>query len=105
MHSKHIHEEFTWNSCNGYDSQEKNINIKRKGTKKKHFNTVVHFQKPRSERKKINCKGKGKKKSVRGGIRTHAHIRGPECFELALASKEFILESGALDHSATLTAD
>lgn len=70
------------------------------------FNAVVHFQKPRSERKKISvAREREKKKSVRGGIRTHAHIRGPECFELALASKEFILESGALDHSATLTAD
>ena len=33
-----------------------------------------------------------KEKAVRNGIRTHAHISGPE------------LESGALDRSATLTA-
>ena len=55
--------------------------------------------------KKKSVAREREKKSVRGGIRTHAHICGPECFELTLASKEFILESGALDHSATLTAD
>ena len=38
------------------------------------------------------------KKNVRSGIRTHAHIRGPEnSFE------QGNLESGALDHSAILT--
>ena len=58
----------------------------------------------KKKKKKIIKTKRRKKSSVRGGIRTHAHIRGPECFELALASKEVILESGALDHSATLTA-
>ena len=52
--------------------------------------------------KKKSCREK--KKSVRGGIRTHAHIRGPECYEPGLPGKVLCLESGALDHSATLTA-
>ena len=47
---------------------------------------------------------KKKEKSVRGGIRTHALIRGPEASTHSV-SKIFNLESGALDHSATLTVD
>ena len=39
---------------------------------------------------------------VRGGIRTHAHIRGPEHSTCRTGKAEY-LESGALDHSATLT--
>ena len=39
---------------------------------------------------------------VRSGIRTHAHIRGPER-STRKASKDMNLESGALDHSAILT--
>ena len=43
-----------------------------------------------------------KKKFVRSGVRTHAHIRGPE-HSTRLDSRKVILESGALDHSAILT--
>ena len=39
---------------------------------------------------------------VRSGIRTHAHIRGPEC-SLVVVGRDFTLESGALDRSAILT--
>ena len=39
---------------------------------------------------------------VRGGIRTHAYIRGPE-HSTCRTGKAGYLESGALDHSATLT--
>ena len=39
---------------------------------------------------------------VRSGIRTHAHIRGPEN-SLMVHEKVTSLESGALDHSAILT--
>ena len=39
---------------------------------------------------------------VRSGIRTHAHIRGPEN-SLMIHEKVTSLESGALDHSAILT--
>ena len=39
---------------------------------------------------------------VRSGIRTHAHIRGPEN-SLMRHEKDVNLESGALDHSAILT--
>ena len=42
-------------------------------------------------------------KSVRSGIRTHAHISGPEFFQMLLQLKDYKLESGALDHSAILT--
>ena len=47
---------------------------------------------------------RGDLKVVRSGIRTHAHIRGPErpCTTID-CSKHFQLESGALDHSAILT--
>ncbi|GIX90806.1 hypothetical protein CDAR_389751 [Caerostris darwini] len=38
---------------------------------------------------------------VRSGIRTHAHIRGPEYS--TLQQGKAILESGALDRSAILT--
>ena len=83
--------------------ERKNINTNSKGTKtflcSSAFSDTQEWKK-----KKTAITREEKKKSVRGGIRTHAHIRGPECFELALASKEGILESGALDHSATLTA-
>ena len=41
---------------------------------------------------------------VRSGIRTHAHIRGPEN-SLMRHEKGINLESGALDHSAILTYD
>ena len=41
-------------------------------------------------------------KAVRSGIRTHAHIRGPECSHQQWG-EGVILESGALDHSAILT--
>ena len=41
------------------------------------------------------------KSSVRSGIRTHAHIRGPE--HPARNRGRFTLESGALDRSAILT--
>ena len=44
----------------------------------------------------------GKKTFVRSGVRTHALIRGPE-FSPAIDGK-VNLESGALDHSAILTA-
>ena len=44
-----------------------------------------------------------KKKYVRSGIRTHAHICGPECSGPLYWPKDLILESGALDHSAILT--
>ena len=43
------------------------------------------------------------KKHVRSGIRTHAHICGPECSWPLYWPKDLILESGALDHSAILT--
>ena len=43
---------------------------------------------------------KGKKVFVRSGIRTHAHIRGPEH---SVRAKSRTLESGALDRSAILT--
>ena len=46
---------------------------------------------------------KEKKASVRSGIRTHAHIRGPECSRPRWWPKDLFLESGALDHSAILT--
>ena len=39
---------------------------------------------------------------VRSGIRTHAHIRGPES-SLVVVGRDFTLESGALDRSAILT--
>ena len=42
------------------------------------------------------------KKFVRSGVRTHAHIRGPE-HSARLANRKVYLESGALDHSAILT--
>lgn len=42
------------------------------------------------------------KEFVRSGVRTHAHIRGPECSTLRKQGKVH-LESGALDHSAILT--
>ena len=38
---------------------------------------------------------------VRSGIRTHAHIRGPEC---SVLERVLALESGALDGSAIMTA-
>ena len=41
---------------------------------------------------------------VRSGIRTHAHIRGPERSGSSW-TRRTSLESGALDHSAMLTAD
>ena len=41
---------------------------------------------------------------VRSGIRTHAHIRGPER-SVSWWTRRWYLESGALDHSAILTAD
>ena len=41
-----------------------------------------------------------KKDFVRSGIRTHAHIRGPE---RSVRTKSYALESGALDRSAILT--
>ena len=41
-----------------------------------------------------------KKVFVRSGIRTHAHIRGPEH---SVRAKSRTLESGALDRSAILT--
>ena len=41
-----------------------------------------------------------KKVFVRSGIRTHAHIRGPE---RSVRTKRYALESGALDRSAILT--
>ena len=41
-----------------------------------------------------------KNQVVRSGIRTHAHIRGPECSPTQV---RYNLESGALDHSAILT--
>ena len=45
-----------------------------------------------------------KNKIVRSGIRTHAHIRGPERSSPMLKSEGILhLESGALDHSAILT--
>ena len=40
---------------------------------------------------------------VRSGIRTHAHIRGPERSIPENFRKVINLESGALDHSAILT--
>ena len=40
--------------------------------------------------------------SVRSGIRTHAHIRGPEHSALSERVRK-LLESGALDRSAILT--
>ena len=40
--------------------------------------------------------------SVRSGIRTHAHIRGPE-YSFNVKGRDFTLESGALDRSAILT--
>ena len=43
------------------------------------------------------------KKYVRSGIRTHAHICGPERSWPLYWPKDLILESGALDHSAILT--
>ena len=43
------------------------------------------------------------KNFVRSGIRTHAHIRGPESPQPQPLWKDHILESGALDHSAILT--
>ena len=55
--------------------------------------------------KKTEClisKKKKRKKCVRGGIRTHAHIRGPEASN-SHREQGNVLESGALDHSATLT--
>ena len=42
------------------------------------------------------------KKLVRSGIRTHAHIRGPEC-SFVVKGRDVTLESGALDRSAILT--
>ena len=39
---------------------------------------------------------------VRSGIRTHAHIRGPEC-SFVFKGRDGTLESGALDRSAILT--
>ena len=44
--------------------------------------------------------------SVKSGIRTHAHIRGPERPEIKLLLDKYTtvhLESGALDRSAILT--
>ena len=41
-------------------------------------------------------------KLVRSGIRTHAHIRGPEC-SFHVEGRDVTLESGALDRSAILT--
>ena len=42
-------------------------------------------------------------KSVRSGIRTHAHISGPEISRSHWDLRNDFLESGALDHSAILT--
>ena len=42
-------------------------------------------------------------KSVRSGIRTHAHISGPEISRSYWDLRNDFLESGALDHSAILT--
>ena len=44
-----------------------------------------------------------KKRFVRSGIRTHAHIRGPEYSPTPVFRQVVTLESGALDHSAILT--
>ena len=55
-----------------------------------------------SRKKKIKFGKRKKKKSVRGGIRTHAHIRGPEDSN-SHCEQDLNLESGALDRSATLT--
>ena len=52
---------------------------------------------------KMAILGDMKKKHVRSGIRTHAHICGPECSWPLYWPKDLILESGALDHSAILT--
>ena len=43
------------------------------------------------------------KNFVRSGIRTHAHISGPEFSQMLMDLMGYNLESGALDHSAILT--
>ena len=53
----------------------------------------------KSERNE-SCYKDEKKDFVRSGIRTHAHIRGPE---RSVKAKSVTLESGALDRSAILT--
>ena len=49
----------------------------------------------------MKMKKQRKNISVRCGIRTHAHIRGPEHSSFHKEGNN--LESGALDHSANLT--
>ena len=46
-----------------------------------------------------------RKTFVRSGIRTHAHIRGPEHSLRHKFAEKVTLESGALDRSAILTTD
>ena len=57
------------------------------------YTCLQREKKSLAKRKKITCKEEKKKSLVRNGIQTHAHISGPD------------LESGALDRSATLTAN
>ena len=45
-----------------------------------------------------------RKNIVSSGVRTHAHIRGPE-HSTPFTTGRIHLESGALDHSAMLTAE
>ena len=68
------------------------------------FYTLVHFQTPRSERKKRQLlQGKEKKTCQRWDSNPRPHT-WTRMLRTRTCEQGMILESGALDHSATLTA-
>ena len=81
--------------------ERKNTNVRYKNC----FTTLVHFQTSRSERKKGSYyKGRKKNLSEVGFEPTPTYVDQNASNSHLRARNVHILESGALDHSATLTA-